>query len=293
MVTRAYLDSLQSRAQFFPPYDHSEIEAELLNALIEALPDWDSRSDTILRRALPAIARVVAVARETDRAQLLRGLVAFAQGPDLDAIGLGPPPVRRNLQEEDEDYRLRIINAHARLNLGSLNGIKEQTFEFNSEITDALVTLAPNRQDVRVYALKGTDQLTDDEQASLAMSLNADGNAILGVTVTVAEPTIIEVRAAATVTYDPAAVSAETAEADAIAGMTAYINGALIGDTLYRNRLTDAAITASAINASAQFELFQSSTWTAQPGDLIPASGFAAAAKYVLEQPPTVTLVRA
>ena len=293
MVTSAYLQSLTTRARFYPPYNHTDIERVILDALIAELPDWDSRTDTILRRALPAIARNVAVRIETDHAQLLRGLVLYAEGPDLDVLGLGPPPVRRNVGESDDDYRLRIINAHARLNLGSLRGVQEQCFEFNSEITDALVTLAPNRQDVRVYALKGTDQLTNDEQAALAMSLNAAGNAILGVTVTVAEPTIIEVRAAATVTYDPAAVSAETAEADAIASMTAYINGALIGDTLYRNRLTDAAITASAINASAQFELFQSSTWTAQAGDLVPASGFAAAAKYVLEQPPTVTLVRA
>ena len=306
MVTRSYLNSLTDAARFYPPVDWLEIEQSMLDDLIVALPDWDPpRNDTILRRALPFIARFVATRDETQHAQSLRALLAFAHGTDLDVIGLGPPPVRRNLGEDDDSYRLRIVNAHARLNLGSLRGIQEQAFEFNSEITDAFVALAPNRQDVRVFALKGDEQLTADERTALQTFLNADSNIIKGVVLTVAEPILTPVRALATVFYDPATVSPENAEARARAGITAYINGAGIGQTLYRHRLIDAALVEGVlVNADAQFSIQIASTapatrgqlfWTPQGGDLVPASDFASAARYLLDDSDegiTITLQR-
>lgn len=192
MVTKAYINSLLDGAEFFDPYNPVQVQEAILAAYTTGLPDWIPDEDVILRRVIPLEAEQWVVWSETQKAQLLRSLLAFATGRNLDLIGLGPPPVIRRLREPDDDYRLRIANAHLRLSLGNLVGIEEQVVDLDTEITNAYAAVSLNRQNVNVFNVKANATvLTPEEKAPINTYFEGRGTKIAGVEIEMVDPTVV------------------------------------------------------------------------------------------------------
>ena len=123
MVTQSNIDAIRARAgRFFPLVDPAALAARKRSAYTAAMPDWDNRADTILERSLLPEALQTQAEFETQHANLLRALILFAQGADLDAHGLEFPAVLRREGESDDAYLIRLVNRYTLLNLGSLQG---------------------------------------------------------------------------------------------------------------------------------------------------------------------------
>lgn len=192
MVSKAYIDSLLEGVEFFDPYNQAQVEEVILAAYTDGLTGWVPSRDNILRRSIPLEAEAWTVWTETQKAQLLRSLLAFATGRNLDLIGLGPPPVIRRLNEPDDDYRLRIANSHRRLSRGTLEGIEEDVIDLDGEIVDAHAVVSLNRQNVHVYNVKANaTRLTPEEKAPLNTYFTGRGSVIAGVQVVMQDPTIV------------------------------------------------------------------------------------------------------
>lgn len=260
MVTQAELNDLLSQAnEFFTPTDRAELERELLTVLINGLPDWDSATDSILRRALPLIAEQVEVWITTNEENIKQGLLAYAEGPLLDIFGLGPPLVRRRLGEEDDPYRLRIANASNRLNLGSLAGYEEAAREQDTTLADALAVVSPNRQNVRIFvALPDAGIPTPEAIADLRTFFGGRGASIAGADVDVSAPTVREYRINVTARYDPAVHSEDTVRNSVRDSIYQFIRDSRrIGQKIYLSRLRDAAFTPECVDVAAAFALIE------------------------------------
>ena len=256
MVTQAYISGLVEGGRFFPEVDRAEITAGLLAALEAGLPDWDDPpTDALLYRALPYIAEYIQTKLETDHAQLLRGLLATAQGPDLDVIGLGPPVVLRRTGEADDDYRLRIATAHAAFARGTIEGVEYLASTFNTAIADVRAYVSPNRQDLRVFPIgENVTQLATEARTMLQAYLASRENAIAGVTVTVAEPTVQQYRIRAAGRYDPTLYASTEVTALMRTSLQGFIrDNQLVGRTVYESVLIDAARVPELRDVTAQF----------------------------------------
>ena len=243
MVTRAYIDNLIPDATFFPPYDRADFEERLYNLLVQGLPRWDSRADTILRRSLPLISEAVATEINTHRAELLRGLLATAEGPDLDILGLGPPVVVRNLGESDENYRLRIANSWATNNLGSLVGIAARALLVITDAVTALPQVRVNRQDVDLFIAKSEGELlTTEEVILLTESLNDLSAKIAGTNTYIHHPNVIEYKIKVTLKYDATRYGSTLVHDNSVASLEKWAaDNYAIGRILYKNDMLDAA----------------------------------------------------
>lgn len=237
MVTQRDLGSLLDAAEFFPEADRQAIEAAWLIAWTTGMPDWEPHADTMLRQSLALSAEQVAIWMNMSRANQLRVLVAFAQGPQLDILGLGPPPTIRREGEPDDSYRLRIINAHARLNLGSLDGVDQQVEETFDLLREIHSVVSPNRQDVRVFVLRAdAAQATMMERDAVVAHLAQRDQHIAGVQFTCHEPVVRRYRVVSYVTYDPRSFG----QAEVEAAVRAHIYRSLlavegIGDSVFVN----------------------------------------------------------
>ena len=145
MVTRAYLDTIRETARFWEPYDRLANEASLVIYLQAGLPDWDPGSSNLLRRAIPLMVEWNRLQSETAHQQIRRALLPWAEGDDLNVLGVGPPVVLREPGEDDDDYRLRIALARLGLNIGSLPSVEQHAREVMPDLTDVLVLTYPNR----------------------------------------------------------------------------------------------------------------------------------------------------
>ncbi len=203
MVTPAYIAGLREQALLWQPIDAAAIEQRLVTYLDAQLPDWSPLADSLLRRSLPLIAQQLQVLDEERLAQGRRGLLAYAEGADLDLLGLGPPVILRRPGEADETYRVRIAEARLSLSLGSLSYEEQLARTILPSITDALAVVARNRQDVTLFALTGLRQeLTSDQEQLLVRGMNARDAVIAGVEVTVGEPTEVPFTISVSATYD-------------------------------------------------------------------------------------------
>ena len=276
MVTQAELTDLLNQAgSFFTPANRAEMEAELLNVLRTGLPDWDSGSDTILRRALPLIAEQVEVWLTTNEENVKQGLLAYAEGPLLDIFGLGPPLVRRRLGEADDPYRLRIANSSTRLNLGSLDGYEEAARETDTTLVDSLAVVAPNRQNVKLYVVKPDAELpVQSEIDILQRYFNERGNSIAGAEIQVSTPTVRQYRINVTAFYDPSVYSEEIVSSGITSSLYAYIrSNREIGRKIYLSALNDAAFTPECIDVTAQFVTLTGDGTDASPYVRTPVAG--------------------
>lgn len=297
MVTQAYISGLIGDGRFFPPFDRADATAQLLAHLQDNLPDWeDPPTDALLYRSLPYIAEYVQTQVELGHAQLLRGLLATAQGSDLDVIGLGPPPVLRRVGEPDDDYRLRIANAHVLVNLGSLDGVEQRAEQFNTDIVDVRAYVSPNRQDVRVFPIGASvTQIEETARTALQTYLNGRSIHIGGVATTVAEPTVKQYRIRATATFDPTLYSREAVTALMRTALNAFVAASeRVGWTVYKAVLDDAAYVPELRNVTATFvrptsgdTFAEGDDGTPVSGDLVAAGSFTAADIYTCAQDET------
>ena len=250
MVTRAYINSLLQDAQFFAPYDRAEVERMITDAYVAGLPGWIPGEDVILRRTIPLEAMQWSLWAEMQKAQLFRSLLAFATGRNLDIIGLGPPPVIRRLNEEDDDYRLRIALAHVRLSLGNLRGIEEDSGDLNGLIVNAYAAVSLNRQDVHVYVVKSNAELlTADEKRAINVYFEGRGSKISGVIITAQDPTVIPYKIVVEGVFDRTLYGEALVESRIRNSLYAYIaEQQRIGNTLYYSGLCDAAKVQEAID---------------------------------------------
>ena len=148
-------------------------------------------SDDLLRRALPLMVEYNRLRSEVAHQQIRRALLPYAEGADLDVLGVGPPVVLR-AGDPDDPYRLRIANSRLGLNIGSLPAVRQFARDGAPAITDVLAVMAPNRQDMSVWVLKAAlAQLTAAENMTLLEYLRHEDRVIGGVQITAPTPTIV------------------------------------------------------------------------------------------------------
>lgn len=243
MVTKEYIDNIRETARLWQPYDQAAAEQALRQYLQLGLPDWDPAADSLLSRSIPLLVDVLRVQSETAHANVRRGLLAFAEGEDLDIIGLGPPAVFRLPGEADDDYRVRIALAQAGISIGSLTSIEHAARRALPAIIDVVAVTAPNRQDVSVFACKADcELLTNAEVTSLTEYLNARDGVIAGVQITAPAPTKVAYTISVKVRYRPANVSTNSLEALVRMALYEFIDrSATLGQDIYRSAITDAA----------------------------------------------------
>ena len=294
MVTQAYISGLVAGGRFFPPVDRTAITNGLLEALQDGLPDWDDPpTDALLYRALPYISAYVQTQVEMGQSQLLRGLLATAQGSDLDVIGLGPPVVLRRAGESDDDYRLRIAQGVTQLSRGTLAGIENLASTFNTAIADVRAYVSPNRQDVRVFPVgQMVTQLATADRMALQVYLGGRTIALAGVDTTVQEPTIKQYRIKANGVYDPALYSASQVIALMRTALNAFVaENEMVGWTVYESALRDAAYVPELRDVSVTFvrptngdAFAQDDAGVDTAGNLAARAGFTAADIYTCQR---------
>ena len=243
MVTPAYIRSLRADAQIWTPIDVAVLEERIIDYLDRHLPDWDRRADSLLRRSVPLIAMQVQVIDEERLHQARRGLLAYAEGPDLDLLGLGPPVILRRAGEVDEDYRIRIADARLSLSLGSLAYEEALARQLQPALTDVLAVVGRNRQDVYLYALTGQrEAITSEERRALDTEMNRRDAQIAGVVVTAATPTEVPYTIDIEATYDAAATDGADLERRIRESIYEFLGRTQrIGHDVYRSAIQEAA----------------------------------------------------
>ena len=227
------------------------MEEAYLAFMIANMGDWDSRGDTIVRRAMPLQVEQFIQWASVQHNRFFLGLVATAEGPFLDAIGLGPPPVFRRLNEEDSDYRFRIITAHFLLTLGNLTGYEIRASNFNPQIIYSLATVSPNRQDIRLYNLMAEgEQLPLADRSALSVELNLRPNIIGGVELEVIEPTVTQARVNITGLFDRTLYSEALVTGRIRTSVYSFIDeNSGIGNTWFDSKLCAAATVGELVHA--------------------------------------------
>ena len=245
MVTRAYIQTIRESASFWNAYDQANGVATLKAYLQAGLPDWAADPDDLLSRALPFMVEWNRLQSEVSLAQLRRGLLAYAEGDDLDVLGLGPPAVLRITGEADDDYRARIANSRLGLNIGSLAAVAQFARDGLATLDDVLPVLEPNRQDIAVWGLKADmAQLTAADRTQLLEYLRDqdEGRLIGGVQVTAPAPTIVPYTISLSIRYDAARENTVQLRDAVRAAIYAWLaDNQLLGRSVYRSAINDAA----------------------------------------------------
>ena len=248
MVTSAYIQTIRESASFWAPYDQANGVMSLKAYLQAGLPDWAADPDDLLSRAVPLMVEWNRLASETEHQQIRRALLPYAEGDDLDVLGLGPPAVLRSAGEEDDNYRLRIANSRQGLNIGSLRSVAQFAREGLSTLDDVLVVPAPNRQDLSVWALKADmAQLTAADQTQLLEYLRDEdeGRLIGGVQVTAPTPAIVPYTISLSIRYDAARENTVQLRDAVRAAIYAWLEAnQKLGRPVHRSAINDAAFIA-------------------------------------------------
>ena len=242
MVTQAYIQTIRETARFWQPYDRAADETALVAYLQAGLPDWDASSDDLLRRALPLMVEYNRLRSEVAHQQIRRALLPYAEGDDLDVLGLGPPAVMRNGQVDDP-YRLRIANSRQGLNIGNLASMEQAARDALPYANDVLVVPAPNRQDLAIWMLRpGLTTLDAAEQATVQTFLTTMNWLIAGVQITTPAPTIVPYTIQVSVRYNAMQENTQQLQAAVRAAIYAWLDAnRLLGQSVHRSAITAAA----------------------------------------------------
>ena len=272
MVTRAYIQTIRESASFWAPYDQANGVASLQAYLQAGLPDWAADPDDLLSRAVPLMVEWNRLASETEHQQIRRGLLPYAEGDELDVLGVGPPVVLRFSGESDDDYRPRIANSRLGLNIGSLTSVAQFAREGLTTLADVLPVIAPNRQDIAVWGLKADmAQLSAADRTQLLEYLRDEdaGRLIGGVMVTAPAPTIVAYTISVSVRYDASRENTQQLQAAVRAAIYAWLEGnQRLGQPVYRSAINDAAFI-----AGVQDIVVLSPTYDLAPPELVISGG--------------------
>ena len=245
MVTREYIDTIRESASFWAPYDQANGVRSLKAYLQAGLPDWNADPDDLLSRSIPLMVEWNRLQSESAHQQIRRALLPYAEGDDLDVLGVGPPFVPRLPSEADDDYRPRIANSRLGLNIGSLISVAGFAREGLTTIVDVLPVIALNRQDISVWALKAsTTQLTTAERTQLLDYLRDEdeGRLIAGVQVTAPAPTIVPYTISVSIRHDASRENTAQLRDAVRAAIYAWLaDNQKLGRPVYRSAISDAA----------------------------------------------------
>ena len=255
MVTQGNIDAIRARAgRFFAPVDPQALADRKRAAYIAALPDWDSRSDTILERSLLPEALQTQAEFETQHANLLRSLILFAQGIDLDVHGLEFPAVLRLDGESDDAYLLRLVNRYALLSLGSLAGYEDRVRQLLPSVADVRAVEHRVSRNVSIFALTaGRMQLTADERQTLTTHYEGRASKIAGISVRLVEPSIERFFVHIYAVYSPRQSGAGEVASASSTAVRAYLDTTeAIGAAVWSTGIADAAWVPEALSAGVQ-----------------------------------------
>lgn len=261
MTTLDYVQNLKF------PFDQPTVAQKVENirrAILEVAPEWRPEDQGLLIRALTPIADQLWTDNEVMWRNMFRFTLPFAIGDDLDVVGdrFG---ILRMPDESDLAYRLRLYNRRRDNSLGSLASILANAYLSNSLIVDAAVNLAANRQDATLYCLKANNvQLTAQEREAVRLYVNANDRLLMGVVVTVAQPTITPYDLRVTVTYDNRVTDEPTMRMRVEESLSAWLlaNNKL-NRPVYVSAVLDAAFVENAVNVVVTSP---ASTLVASPG---------------------------
>ena len=173
MVTKAYLDSQEHAnaiAFLIPP--RTAMAQDLMDYYAAGLPDWNQDPSSFLARSIAPTSEYLFVFAGLVQGQVRRSLLYFAQGEDLDRIGVGPPYVPRS-GRSDDPYRLAIQEAQITANDATLEGMERKARTYQPLVHDIQMVNRANPRNVDVYALKSDHvALTTDETTDLQNYLN-------------------------------------------------------------------------------------------------------------------------
>ena len=255
MVTQGNIDAIRARAgRFFAPVDPAVLAARKKAALVASLPDWDSQSDTILERSLLPEAMQTQAEFETQHANLLRSLILFAQGIDLDVHGLEFPAVLRLDGESDDAYLLRLVNRYSLLSLGSLAGYEDQVRQLLPAVDDVRAVEHRVSRNVSLFALTADrTQLTAAERQTITTHYEGRGSKIAGISVRLVEPAIETFYIHVYAVYSPRQSGADEVVSAVTAAVRAYLaQTEAIGAAVWSTGIQDAAWVTEALSVGVQ-----------------------------------------
>ena len=168
---------LRQTARIRPAFDRAQAEAQLLENIRAADPEFDPDRDEIIQRALPLIAEAGFVLVEMAVNAVDASLLARAMGDDLVDIGIdrGVLPIAG---EDPDDYRERIANASGRSIPVTLGDYRTAVPNWDPGIVDVQPVRNPaNRDEVFIYALRADlTALTADERTALSAHFTLEDN---------------------------------------------------------------------------------------------------------------------
>ena len=243
MVTQAYIETIRESARFWQVYDAAADRLALTAYLQAGMPDWDAAPDDLLSRGIPFMVEYNRLGSEVAHQQIRRALLPYAEGDELDVLGVGPPAVLRFPGEADDPYRLRIANSHQGLNIGSLPAVQQFAREGVADIADVIAVMAPNRQDMSVWALKAAlTQLSAAENAALLEYLRHENRVIGGVQISAPAPTVVAYTIRVSVRYDAMRENTQQLQAAVRAAIYAWLDAnRRLGMPVHRSAITRAA----------------------------------------------------
>lgn len=244
MVTRSNVDAIRARAgRFFPPVDPAALAARKRSALTAALPDWDNRADTILERSLLPESLQTQVEFETQHANLLRALIIYAQGADLDVHGLEFPAMLRRDGESDDDYLVRLVNRYTLLTLGSLKGYEDDVRQLVAAADDVVAVEHPVSRNVTIFALTDAGApLTDADKMTIAAHYQRRDTHMAGISVRQLDPLILPFYVHVVAVYAPRQYGADDVTDAVQTAVAAYLaQTEQIGASVWSGEIHDAA----------------------------------------------------
>ena len=200
----AYLAELEP-PQFVAQVAFPQIRAEALATLVQQLPAWGQAPDDPLYKATENFTYREYILRQLLNATYRAGLLAFANGADLDHLA-AVHDVERQDGESDDELRVRVPVALRGLAVGTKAAFEANARRAGVTVTDVEVAYAVSGTGiaVTVYAL-GADRaaLTEQDRLVIQAYLRHPERIHLGDTVTVAATTDRAYTIEAAITYDP------------------------------------------------------------------------------------------
>lgn len=251
MVTQGNIDAIRSSSgRFFPPVDAEALAARKRAALIASLPDWDSRADTILQRSLLPESLQLQAEFETQHANILRSLILFAQGIDLDVHGLEFPALLRREGESDDDYLVRLVNRYTLLSLGSLKGYEDDVRQLVAAADDVVAVEHPVSRNVTIFTLTAdAEPLTMADKGIITAHYQRRDSHIAGISVRQLDPMIVPFYVHVLGVYAPRQQGAADVVAAIQASVGAYLDRTeRIGAAVWSGEMHESAEVAQTIS---------------------------------------------
>ena len=178
LITRADLANLPAPTSA-REYPYPQVRDDLVATIHAYEPAWPGHSDSVLFKAVEALAYAIVVNGQRRNEYDRRADVTRAVDGDLDRIGVGKA-VLRPAGEADDDYRVTIINSNLRrTSTATPTGLEEAVKAFSTatwSVSSVDHQVQTDGQTVKIAALKA---VTDDEGDVVISDLTSDERTVL------------------------------------------------------------------------------------------------------------------